>query len=231
MAKRPIFMSRSDGQRLVQERQIEFEWNPGFAPIQKRKNISAMHAAAALLGVTPLLEVSTKSDSKLGQRLSAFNLPIELKDGRTIPLESAFQGSKVFENGGPFWDIYELDSRSAKHDERLRNSGKIIKFSFEGLEFPAEPKTSFYDWLYTRALRPHKEYLERLNDFAGFTDIEFNPEKSINCQARSCAVFVSLMKKGLLESALESPENFIATVSVDSFAQPYSSDVRQERLF
>jgi Aldo/keto reductase family len=33
----------------------------------------------------------------------------------------------------------------------------------------------------------HREWLERLYRYAGFTDIEFNPSKSINCQARSCA--------------------------------------------
>jgi hypothetical protein len=33
--------------------------------------------------------------------------------------------------------------------------------------------------------------LARLNKYVGFTDIEFNPSKSINCQARSCALFVS----------------------------------------
>jgi hypothetical protein len=96
--------------------------------------------------------------------------------------------------------------------------------------FPSEPKTAFYDWLYVRALAPHKEYLARLQDFAGFTDIEFNPEKSINCQARSCALFVSLCRKGLLEDALTSPTKFIETVSDDSFSQPYSDDVKQGRL-
>ena len=35
-----------------------------------------------------------------------------------------------------------------------------------------------------------------------FTDIEFNHEKSLNCQARSAAIFVSLYQKGLLEECL-----------------------------
>jgi hypothetical protein len=230
MAERPIFIPFSEDQRFVREISVAFKWSPGFARVQKKKNIVAMHEAAAIKGFTPLLEVSTKSEIKLGERLSAFNLPVNLEDGTTTTLECAFQGSKVFEKGGPFPDIYRVTSLEAKRDGRLRTSGGVICFDFEGVVFPSEPKTAFYDWLYVRALAPHKEYLARLQDFAGFTDIEFNPEKSINCQARSCALFVSLCRKGLLEDALTSPTKFIETVSDDSFSQPYSDDVKQGRL-
>lgn len=41
-----------------------------------------------------------------------------------------------------------------------------------------------------------------------FTDIEFNPKKSLNCQARSAAIFVSLERSGLLQQALSSPAHF-----------------------
>ena len=59
MAKRPIFIPQSEGQKLVLEKMIEFTWNPGFAPIQKKKNIVALHAAADEKKISPLLEVST----------------------------------------------------------------------------------------------------------------------------------------------------------------------------
>ena len=45
-------------------------------------------------------------------------------------------------------------------------------------------------------------------DYQAFTDIEFNPEKSWNCQAYSVALYVSLVKNGMLEKALDSKENF-----------------------
>jgi hypothetical protein len=48
--------------------------------------------------------------------------------------------------------------------------------------------------------------------YAGFTDIEFNPQRSINCQARSAALFLSLMKRGDLESALHTPTAFNDTL-------------------
>lgn len=230
MAQRPLFIPACDGLRLVREVMVDFVWSPGLAPIQKKKNIVAMHEAAAIRGFTPLLEISTKSENKLGQRMSAFNLSMGLNDGSVIPLESAFQGSKVFEDGGPFTDIYRLDSWSAKKDVRIRNSGKIIGFRLEGIDFPSEPKTAFYDWLYVRALAPHEDYLRRLEQFVGFTDIEFNPQRSINCQARSCALFVSLSRKGLLQKLSRNAERFLEFTSANAFAQPYSNDVWQGRL-
>lgn len=44
------------------------------------------------------------------------------------------------------------------------------------------------------------------------TDIAFNPEKSINCQARAAAVYVSLREQGLLKKALENKETFLDIV-------------------
>lgn len=230
MAKRPIFIPFSERERLVREVSIEFAWHPGFAPTQKKKNIAALHAAAEAKGTSPLLEVSTKSERPLGQRLSAFNLKVRLGDGTSIPLESAFQGSKIFENGGPFQEIYRFSGSEARKDDRMRSSGAIKAFRFEVVDFPSEPKTAFYDWLYIGALASHRDELAELGTFSAFTDIEFNPEKSINCQARSCAIFVSLLRKGLLDQAISSPAKFIETVSKDSSSQPYSDVLHQARL-
>lgn len=229
MASRPVFTALADPSHLVEEISVDFAWNPGFAPVQKKKNIAAMHDAARLRGLEPLLEVSTKSDKPLGQRLSAFNLKITTGLGE-ISIESAYQGSKVFKQGGPYSDIYELDSRSAKQDERLKTSGALTGFDFFGQKWPLIPKTAFYDWLYLSALAPHQEYLKRLFVYKGFTDIEFNPEKSINCQARTCALLVSLLKLGALDDALRSQSDFIAMVATDSFNQRHSVDLRQRVL-
>jgi hypothetical protein len=230
MAERPIFIPWPSGLRLVKELSFSFVWSPGFAPVQKKKNIRALHEAASAKGYSPVLEVSTKSDVRVGERLSAFNLKVESKELGMIPLECAFQGSKVFENGGPYIDLYTVDARSARKDPRLRNSGRLIEFRFGGFTFPNEPKTAFYDWLYITAIFPHREFLTRLKKYAGFTDIEFNPEKSVNCQARSCAMFVAMMTKGILETAIKTPSSFIEAVMPDSFAQPHSRDSVQGKL-
>lgn len=215
MAKRPVFIPSKDEPGFVKEISLNIPWASGFAAVQKRKNIRALHEAAEAKGFSPVLEISTKSDVVAGQHLSAFHLKVH-SDVGPIPLECAFQGSKVFERGGPYTDLYEAEARTAKRDPRLQTSGSLIRFEFDGHTFPLNPKTVFYDWLYLNAVYPHREWLNgRLTEtknYAGFSDIEFNPGKSINCQARSCALFVALMQKELLESVLESPDTFIAAM-------------------
>lgn len=209
MAERPVFLPVEAGSQLVQEVPVEFTWHAGMAPSQKKKNVAALHHAASLKGLSPLLEISSKSDAKVGQRLSAFSLRIKI-DGKLTSVESAYQGSKVFERGGPFVDLYNCDSRSAKGDPRLRESGRLVEFRFEGSNYPLSPATAFYDWLYVRSLFPHRSWLRRLQICVGFTDIEFNPERSLNCQARSFATLVALDRRGLLDEAASSFERFRA---------------------
>lgn len=217
MAERPIFVPAPHTRELVKEIYVDFPWHPGFAPVQKKKNVTALHAAAAAKGYAPLLEVSTKSEEKLGRHLSAFHLKVPSASFGPIPLEVAFQGSKVFERGGPYTDLYSADARDAKRDPRLKDSGRLLEFRFGDISFRTEPKTAFYDWLYVSAIFPHREWLERLTRYAGFTDIEFNPERSINCQARSCALFVALMQRKALSEAVESPEAFMHYLSSESY--------------
>jgi hypothetical protein len=226
MAERPIFVPSPDTSELVREIFCELTWNPGFAPIQKKKNIAALHASAAKLGFAPLLEVSTKSDSPLGEYLSAFNLNVRTWEFGDIPMECAFQGSKVFEKGGPYIDLYTVPNpKDARNDPRLHESGRLVAFSFEGTSFPLEPKTAFYDWLYINAISSSWKQFGALKHFVGFTDIEFNPYRSINCQARSCALFVTLVAKDALETALTSPDAFVALLSRSTY-RPHLEEPR-----
>lgn len=231
MAERPIFLPRASGSHLVKELSFNFDWNPGFAPVQKKKNVRALHEAAHAQGYSPLLEISTKSDEPIGRRLSAFSLKVQSREHGKIPLECAFQGSKVFEKGGPFTDLYSVEPSLAKRDPRIRSSGGLIEFQFESLTFPIEPKTAFYDWLYITALLPHRDFLSCLKKYVGFTDIEFNPAKSINCQARSCAIFVSLISRGILETSTKSPAAFIKTITPNSVGLHHLPREPQARLF
>ncbi len=181
MAIRPVFIPILDKEQLFKEIDIEFKWSAGFAVVQKQKNIHALHEKAKEEALYPLLEVSTKSSEQLGQRLSAFNLQIETNDFGKISIESAFQGSKVFENNIQYTSIYEKESLDAKKDKRLRESGNLTSFNYFGNEWELEPKSAFYDWLYISALYPHKKYLkDNLCKYKGFTDIEFNPKKSFS---------------------------------------------------
>jgi len=212
MAIRPVFTVSLDKQYCI-KKNIEFEFFSGFSDKQKQSSIKSLHQA--YLKESPnskILEISSKSEVELGIKLSAFNLMITTKSGKCFSVESAFQASKVFEKGGPYKDLLDVSSREAKKDERLKNSGKVIEFTINGKTFPTEPKTYFYNWLYINTLSLFPDLTEELVSYDAFTDIVFNPQKSINCQAEAATIYVSLQKQQLLYEALKSKESFLEIV-------------------
>ena len=70
MASRPIFVITEKGIPIIKQIEISFNWNPGFAPSQQKKNIFNLHKEAEKQGVENVLEVSTKSENELGKKLS-----------------------------------------------------------------------------------------------------------------------------------------------------------------
>lgn len=132
--------------------------------------------------------------------------------GKKIPFENIFQSSKVFENGGPYRDLLHVSSKEAKKDYRLRNSGKLIAFDFDGKSYPLTPMTAFFDYLYCKTLFDNPALWGALYDYSFFTDIELNPKRSKNCQARSVAIFLALERRNVLEDALSSFESFVEMV-------------------
>lgn len=235
MAERPIFIPAPEDDMLVREIFLPIKWHSGFAVVQKEKNIEELHQAAKARGYWPLLEISTKSKSERGRHMSAFHMTAATKEYGRIKLELAFQGSKVFERGGPFTDLYRKADKEigeAKRDPRLKESGLLTGFRFEGMDFPLEPKTTFYDWLYCSFLIGYRDWAVKLNDYAGFTDVEFNPQRSINCQARSAALFLSLMKRSQLDDAMKSPADFIRVLTESKYRpQLRSDDFGSDHLF
>jgi hypothetical protein len=205
MANRPIFLPMQSSSSFVNKIGVEFKWHAGMSVSQKQKSIRSLHESAiAQHRVMKPLEISSKSETELGRRLSAFNLIFSDRKWLYGCVETAFQGSKVFEFGGPFTDLYEGTARAAKKDDRIKQSGKLISFKFMDEEWPLKPLTAFYDWLYLNALHQNPQLTEPLLQYDGFTDIEFNPKKSINCQAASAALYVSLRTQGLVEKTLDS---------------------------
>ena len=216
MAKRKTFVvSLND---IFEEKEIDFVFYSGFSITQKQKSIESLHnAIKELYYDASILEISSKSPIELGRKLSAFNLKL---DG--IALENIFQSSKVFEYGGPYEDLLSKTPIEAKKDPRIKDSGRIIGFKYQGINYPTIPKTLFYDWMYCQALYSDKELMSLIINYDFFTDIEFNHEKSLNCQARSAAIFVSLYQKGLLEECLADIVKFEECV--------YKLDNKQEQL-
>ena len=226
MAIRPVFMVSFD-KLFFKKEDIQFKYFNGFSVKQKQKSIDSLHNEyLKKFNEHKILEISSKSDNELGVKLSAFNLKIRTNKGKEISVESAFQASKVFERGGPYTDLLYADSRISKKDLRIRNSGSIVGFRFDGRNFEIEPKTFFYNWLYVNTLHLNKELGDRLIEFDAFTDIEFNPKKSLNCQAEAAAIYVSLRKQNLLDEAFKDKDSFKKVVYLLD-----TSKVEQSSLF
>ena len=209
MARRPGFVPDAD-KPYVSEVSLDFEYFPGSSIQQKQRSVASLHASyVARFPSSRVLEVSSKSERDIGVQLSSFNLMIEHPGRGSYSVECAFQASKVFLHGGPFVDLFNASSRAAKTDRRLRESGELVGFRYLTDQFPLDPKTYFYDWLYASALCRHDKLVEQVMMFDAFTDIEHNPERAINCQARTVAKVVGLARAGLLADALQSPRAFL----------------------
>jgi hypothetical protein len=218
MAKRIVFLPRMDDSGILfDEREVTFDWVAGMSRCQNQKWIRNLHQSAKeQLGIDNLLEISSRSELTLGVELSAFNLKLKHEEV-LASVECLYQGSKVFERGGPFTDLYSTGSKEAKQDSRLKSSGDLIHFEFNSHVWGLSDSPNFYDYLYILGLsnfRKSKELLE----FQAFTDFAYSQSgskmshgRSFNCQARSAAIYSSLYQSDQLENFLDSPEKFTAT--------------------
>lgn len=229
VATRPVFIPL-ERYPYVMTRDITFEWHPGFAKIQGQRNVRSLHRSFMRLAQgAKVLEISSKSvifepgsdemtENEAGIALSAFNLrKLVPSRGYSIPVENVYHGGKVFKYGGPFTDLMNEDvtPSAAKRDERLKNHGPIIGFKFEDMEFPINPPSLFYDFLYINALLENEEKASCVLAHDTFTDIVYNPNKSVGCQARSAAIFVALNKMGLIDNA-RTFEGFLKLFNADT---------------
>ena len=187
MAKRPAWPIENG---KIIRKDFEFAWNGGFAISQKRKNINALHQAIEDATGQTALEISSKGEVELGNQLSAFNMKTT-----GVFIENVFQASKRYENGGPYLDLLDVAPKDAKRDERHKTSGKLVAFVRNGEDWPLEPKTVFYDYIYVLAVIENFGCELDINEYNWFTDIEFNPGKSINCQARAVAIYKLIQEK------------------------------------
>lgn len=200
-ASRPVFLCSDTRTKLFTQVDIEFNWVSGMSISQWQKSILNLHTTfLEQFGLDKkIIDISSKSPERLGFKLSAFNLTLDIAKDMYIPIECAYQGSKVFEKGGPYTDLYNKNPFDTKKDPRIKNSGKVIGFRLNGKEYPIDPFNVFYDWLYVLALK-ESPLLEELINYSAFTDIAFNPQKSINSQARSIAIIVTLYKLSKLKT-------------------------------
>ena len=187
MATRPIYISTGIPEKPFIKKDIEFVWVKGMSKSQKMKRRDSLHNAIAKTKLYPMnevLEISTKSNIELGINLSALNLTIKFPSGKEETVEKIYQSSKV------------LDENS-----------KIIEFKYNNTIFEKDPYSMYYDYIYMLGLYMHKEYHEELAKYSIFTDIEFNPNKMLNTQARAAAIWNTLYKNDITD-IIESRDKF-----------------------
>lgn len=242
MAKRPVFLPILDNRPAVRVEPVEFDWHPGFSVSQKRKSIEALHEAARReLGVKDPLEISSRSPTELGRQLGAFALPVEAPDGTRSTVEAVFQGCKVFDDGGPFPELFRMSGRDARRDPRVKEEGsgerrKPCRFLYGEQAWQADGSTAFYDWLYVKALLANRDLAEELDRFDAFTDIAFNPKRSLNCQARAAAFYRVLLRR--LDGDREALERTLRDIDafrrlhaeLTSDAPPATGESERDRL-
>lgn len=168
MAKRPIFISTGDIEHPFETRDISFKWISGMSYYQKCKRRDSLALEISkLYDIKRWLEISTKSDKEIGVNLSALNLFLKTTTG-TDTVENIYQKSKVFGEKG------------------------IIGFKYNDCEFSNTPTGMFYDYIYMYAVLQNHDLIDQFVQYDIFTDIEFNPNKSLNTQARAAAIFKTL---------------------------------------
>ena len=214
MATRPVFIPQlSNDQPAVRTVSVSFTWHPGLAPARKRLNVAAMHAAisATLPELRRPLEASSKSQVPLGVSLSAFNLSVASPRSSGVAcVESLYQASKVFAAGGPYPQLYTRPAREVRQALKRHAGQPLVAFELHGVRWPLEPPQAFYCWVYCQALHRNPRLAAALDAYDCFTDIEFNPARSVNCQAYAVALYAALARGGRLAQALAAPAAFLA---------------------
>ena len=212
MAYRPVFYGDAFGYKKYM---IDFEFFTGFSLSQKQKSIQSLHNS--IIKTFPerkILEVSSKSLDEIGRQASAFNLNVILKSGKEFSVEQIFQGSKKFRRSGS--QLHLIDQMTSKELKKyigkVHQVDELVSFECFGQIFPLKPQTFFYNWLYINSLHKNQLLANQIINYDTFTDIEFNPNKSKNCQAEACSIYVYLYKSNLLDFALSSKENFLQVV-------------------
>lgn len=182
------------------------------------------------------------------------------ESGQVHSLENWFQASKVFEKDGcvhgPYLELltvekparyvnafldkkirqqYANDALFQKIQSKLEGSS-LAGFRLHGEDYPLVPRSAFYDYLYVSALsqRRNAALAAELCKYRVFTDIMFTPgsgkRRKYNTQARSCAIFASLSKRGLLQEALDSFADFVSLVGYKDEEAQVQASATEEQL-
>ena len=182
-----------------------------------------------------VLEVSTRSNTRIGRALSAFNLQY-----KGTKLECVYQSSKVYEKklSGGETEVVQAEYEISPYKAKLRaNSYKKLYGNHIGYlvtdvlckgesKVPLNPPFYLYDVMYAQALFSNlitllktsdecmrvdkiNAFFIKLNKYEGFTDMYQSKSVTGNCQARSLALVCALHKYRLLEGFIANPQRLL----------------------
>ena len=167
---------------------ISFHWEPGISTAQKRRSCVNLHSALDFHCDLHALDISSASTEELGVALSAFNL-----EWKGIPIECWYQGSKVYSDGKLNHHLYKVTSLDAKLASK--NKGPVTAFNLQGREFPTDPRTVFYDYLYLLGMCDTYGHDLDLSKYDCFTDVQAVIDIDA-CQARAVCMYKLLQQQG-----------------------------------
>jgi len=223
MAKRLLFSASIEQNTIIVKREeIDFEWVGGFAHTQKLKRLAKFRDKLPIDVREKHIEVSSGSDTDYGKKLSAFNLRYSKGDLKGYSVESVYQGSKVFKSGGPYQELYYRPSIVAKKDPRIKKNDPLISFQLWDEEWPLTPPTGFYNYLYFLALTQNPGLINEASKYEFFSDLEFNHERAISCQAESLSIFFALHRKGIADEILQDKSDFLTAIGSITIEKGYS---------
>lgn len=238
MAERGVFFAKKE-YPYFEEVYVQFPWFGGFAKAQKQRNtLSLAMNFEAAYPERRLLEVSSRSLFKLGNDLSAMSLSKRMSDGRIVVMESAFQSSRIYRDDsgmqiGPFPELVELPGRECKKAVKEASLGlHSYEYCFDGCNFPAPDFhiSLFYDYLYLNALmEPENAATAALLRESGYDTFSDLASKSLNSQARSCAIYIGLWRSGLLDRVTNYDE-YLRLFRVDLSKADYAAEDAYENV-
>lgn len=220
MATRIVFIPQ-ERPPFYKTLEVEFDWVKGLPSLKNAiENAAALQrrAEACLGGEAKVIEVSRAGT--IARDLSAFRLQLSILPNRLLPLEVVYQSAKVWNADRECKDLLTIDLKGVRGSRRAKkaaNSKRVEKTTLVSFclkvgqaqeEFATKPFDAFYNWLYITTLRqPHNrelvnsvlEAVKHLDtSHIGFCDVFFKSEDKLgtryNCQARSVAVFVGLLR-------------------------------------
>lgn len=212
MAKRIVYTKTKEAP-FYNTFEVDFVWAQGLNKVCRRRSIAnLLNETGRLYPHLKVLDVSYVSDQEMGVKLSSVNLPITLASGKPIPVECAYQGSRLINHAGPYEELLDADAIKAKEHPRM--SGENTGFLIDDKEYAADVLPSFYDWLYCRALNQNPELAIALEKFDAYCSI-MSPVGSIKCEARAAAIYEGLRMSGQLSECLDDFDIFCRTMKGD----------------